>query len=103
MKELNDYMLFLRKEYDKLCSTNDTTIKQKSYRNVCKDMFDGLTYGLSKNKLEKLAFTIENYRIEKQKFNVISLEHDKQMTGKEFIKKIKNKMGSIVNLNLKGK
>ena len=66
IKDLNKYMIYLRKEYDKLCLINDVTINQKAYRNVCKDMFDGLTYGLSKNKLEQLSFTIEKYRKSKQ-------------------------------------
>jgi hypothetical protein len=66
MKDLNKYMIYLRKEYDKLCLINDITINQKAYRNVCKDMFDGLIYGLSKNKLEQLSFCIEKYRKSKQ-------------------------------------
>jgi len=66
IKDLNKYMIYLRKEYDKLCLINDVTINQKAYRNVCKDMFDGLTYGLSKNKLEQLSFIIEKYRKSKQ-------------------------------------
>ena len=64
---MSNYMSFLRGVYDDLCKSEDVTIKQRAYRKVCKDMFDGLTYGLNEYKLDILHNTIECYRLEKQK------------------------------------
>ncbi len=60
------YMSYLRLEYDKLCESEDTTIKQKAYRQVCKQLFDGLSYGMNKYKLEVLHDRIKEYTIEKK-------------------------------------
>ena len=64
---MNNYMAYLRNEYDELCKIDDFTITQKACRKVISDMFDGLTYGLSTCKLNMLCDAINNYRLSKQK------------------------------------
>lgn len=55
-------MVYLRMEFDELSKTPDKTIPAKAAREVCLDMFDGLTYGINELKLEWLANTIKIYK-----------------------------------------
>ena len=66
-EKLNSYMAYLREEFDKICLNPDKTIEEKAHRNVCKDMFDGLTYGINDSKLEQLRDVLEDYIIIKEK------------------------------------
>lgn len=62
MEKMVNYMVYLRGEYETLCKSPDNDIKEISYRSVIHDMFIGLTYGISLDKLETIRFTINNYR-----------------------------------------
>jgi hypothetical protein len=64
-KKENEYMVYLRYEYDKNCKSSDKTIEETAHRNVCEDMFNGLTYVVNEFKLNKLRDVIEKYQIVK--------------------------------------
>jgi hypothetical protein len=66
-EELEKYMIYLRQEFDELSKTSDRTIEANAAREVCIDMFDGLTYGINQFKLEWLAKTIQIYKNNKNK------------------------------------
>ena len=67
MKEMVNYMSYLRTEYDELCKKQDNSIKEVACRRVCLWMFDGLTYGINKFKLNMLKNTLDTFRQLKNK------------------------------------
>jgi len=59
---LNNYMIHLREEFDKLAEKEDSNVQEKACRIVCEKMFKSLTYGLSDTKLQRLNNVIDDYK-----------------------------------------